>query len=215
MDNLNHPSAGPQGKQSQPGPRWTTWLLWLLLAFLVLTWLLPSFLGRGGSQNNETVTYSTFVAQVNANNVQSVTITDYTVTGVFKAPVLSSDGTTKSTQFTTTVPQFGNSDLIALLQAHRVAIDVQSSSSASFWLNMLIIVGPIVLMVVLFWWLSRRVTNAQNGIFSFGKSRARLYMGGKTQTTFADVAGVEEAKAELRDGEGAMPPDTHHHFVVW
>jgi cell division protease FtsH len=197
MDNPNQPSVGPQGKQPpQPRLRWTT-LVWLLLAVLALSWLLPSLLGQGGSQNKETVTYSTFVAQVNANNVQSVTITDYTVTGVFKSPVLSSDGTTKSTQFTTTVPQFGNSDLITLLQQHQVAVDVQSSSSTSFWLNILIYVGPLLLMVLLFWWLSRRVASTQSGLFSFGKSRARLYMGGKTQTTFQDVAGVEEAKAEL------------------
>ena len=197
MNNLNQSSAEPRGNQPQR-PGWKNLLLWLVLAFLVLFWLLPSLLGPGGSQN-EAVTYSTFVAQVNANNVQSVTITDYTVTGVFKSPVLSADGTTKSTQFTTTVPQFGNSDLIALLQQHHVAIDVQSSSSGSlaFWLNLLIYIGPILLIVLLLWWMSRRVTSAQSGLFSFGKSRARLYMGGKTQTTFADVAGVDEAKAEL------------------
>src|SRR5215470_15323061 len=105
----------------------------------MLIWFLPSLLSSSRSQNNETVTYSTFVAQVGANNVQSVTITDYTVTGVFKSPVLSSDGTTKSTQFTTTVPQFGNSDLIALLQEHHVTVDVQPSSSGglTFWLNAL------------------------------------------------------------------------------
>jgi cell division protease FtsH len=175
-------------------------MLWLLLAILVLSWFLPSLLGQGGSQNNEAVTYSTFVVQVNADNVKSVTITDYTVTGVFKAAVLSSDGTTRSTQFTTTVPQFGNSDVIALLQQHQVVINVQSSSGSSFWLNILIFVGPIILMVLFFWWMSRRMTSAQNGIFSFGKSRARLYTGGgKTKTTFADVAGVEEAKAELAE----------------
>jgi len=79
-------------------------------------------------------------------------------------------------------------------------IDVQPSSSGSlaFWLNILIVVGPIVLIGLLFWWMSRRVTSTQSGLFSFGKSRARLYQGGgKTQTTFADVAGVDEAKAEL------------------
>jgi len=53
------------------------------------------------------------------------------------------------------------------------------------------------LMILLFWWMSRRVTRTQSGLFSFGKSKARLYMGGKTQTTFADVAGVDEAKSEL------------------
>jgi cell division protease FtsH len=200
MDNSNQSSAGPQGQQPPPKFRWTT-LLWLLLTFLVFAWLLPSLLSQGSSQAaNETVTYSTFVAQVNANNVQSVTITDYTVTGVFRSPVLSADGTTKSTHFTTTIPQFGNTNLIALLEEHHVAINVQPSSSGSldFWLNILLYIGPIVLLVLLFWWMSRRVTSTQGGLFSFGKSRARLYMGGgKTQTTFADVAGVDEAKAEL------------------
>ena len=198
MDNFRQSSSGPQG-QPPPRFRWITQLIWLLLAILVFTWFLPSLLGQNGSQNNESVTYSAFVSQVAANNVKSVTITDYTVTGVFKSPVPSADGTTKSTYFTTTVPQFGNTDLIALLEQHHVAIDVQpsSSGSASFWLNILVYVGPIVLLVLLFWWMGRRMSSTQSGLFSFGKSRARLYMGGgKTQTTFADVAGVDEAKAE-------------------
>ncbi len=198
--NPKQSSAEPQGKQSPPRPKWTNLLPWLILiVFFVLAWFLPSLLGQGGTQSTETVSYTTFIEQVNANNVQSVTISDYTVTGVFKSPVPSADGTTKSTQFTTTVPQFGNNDLITLLQEHQVAITVQPSSSggADFWLTILLFGGPILLMILLFWWMSRRVTRTQSGLFSFGKSKARLYMGGKTQTTFADVAGVDEAKAEL------------------
>jgi cell division protease FtsH len=196
MTNMNQPPGGQPGQQQQPPKiKWTT-LLWLLLAVLLMSWFIPSILG---GTNNEPVTYSALLAQVSANNVKSVTITDYTVTGVFKTPVLSSDGSTKSTQFATTVPQFGNGDLIAQLQAHQVAIDVQSSGGTSFWLNVLFIAGPLVLMIVFFWWMSRRVTNAQSGLFSFGKSKARLYTGGKTRTTFADVAGVDEAKAELAE----------------
>lgn len=176
-------------------------LPWLLLACLVFALILLSLMNPGGAQSSESVSYSTFVAQINANNVQSVTISDYTVTGVFKSPVLSQDGTTKSTQFTTTVPQFGNTELIALLTAHHAAIDVQpaSSGSATFWLDVLIFVGPLLLIGLLLWWMNRRMTATQSGIFSFGKSKARLYTGGKTQTTFADVAGVDEAKAELAE----------------
>jgi cell division protease FtsH len=192
----------PQDKQSPPRPKWTRFLPWvILIVFFVVAWFLPSLLGQGGTQSAETVSYTTFVEQVNANNVKSVTITDYTVTGAFNSPVPSADGTTKSTQFTTTVPQFGNDDLIPLLQQHNVAITVQPSSSggADFWLNILLFCGPILLMILLFWWMSRRVTRTQSGLFSFGKSKARLYMDGKTQTTFADVAGVDEAKAELAE----------------
>jgi cell division protease FtsH len=199
--NPKQSSEEPEEKQSPPRSKWTRFLPWILLiVFFVVAWYLPSLLGQGGvMQSTETVSYTTFVEQVNANNVQSVTINGYTITGVFKSPVPSADGTTKSTQFTTTVPQFGNNDLIPLLQEHNVAITVQPSSSGGgdFWLNILLFFGPIVLMILLFWWLSRRVTRTQSGLFSFGKSKARLYMGGKTQTTFADVAGVDEAKAEL------------------
>ena len=187
-------------QKSSPRPKWTRFLPWiLLLVFFVAAWFLPSLLGQGGTQSAETVSYTTFIEQVNANNVKSVTITDYTVAGVFNSPVTSADGTTKSTQFATTVPQFGNGELIPLLQQHNVAITVQPSSSggADFWLNILFFVGPLLLLILLFWWMSRRMTRTQSGLFSFGKSKARLYMGGKTQTTFADVAGVEEAKAEL------------------
>jgi cell division protease FtsH len=200
MDNTNQSSnqspSEPQKNRQQVPVSWWWYLLGLLLIFLSLSWLLPFFVGDG-SQSTETISYSTFLAQVNANNVQSVTITDYSVTGVFKSAVPSQDGSTKSTQFSTTVPQFGNSDLIALLQAHHVSIDIQSSGNASFWLNLLTFGGPLLLVLVFFWWMSRRVTRTQNGLFSFTRSKARLYRGGKTHTTFADVAGVEEAKAEL------------------
>jgi cell division protease FtsH len=201
MDNSNQSSnqSSPESQKDrqQVPSSWWRYLIWLLLIFLLITWLLPSLTG-GGSQSTETVSYSTFLAQVNANNVKSVTITDYSATGVFKSAVPSEDGSTKSTQFSTTVPQFGNSNLISLLQAHHVSIDVQSSSNASFWLNVLMFGGPLLLMLVFFWWMSRRITSSQDGLFSFAKSKARLYMGdGKTQTTFQDVAGVDEAKAEL------------------
>ncbi|MGZ3630380.1 MAG: ATP-dependent metallopeptidase FtsH/Yme1/Tma family protein, partial [Ktedonobacteraceae bacterium] len=124
--NPNQSSMEPQGKPSPPRPKWTRFLPWILLiVFFIIAWFLPSLLGQGGTQSTETVSYTTFVEQVNANNVQSVTINGYTITGVFKSPVSSADGTTKSTQFTTTVPEFGNNDLIPLLQEHNVAITVQ------------------------------------------------------------------------------------------
>lgn len=197
MDPQRPSSANPQDEQRPAQAGCLSWLLWLVLVVLLVNWLLPSF--KGSTQGNEAVSYSAFLAQVRANNVQSVNISDYTVTGVFKTAVPSQDGTTKSTHFRTTVPQFGTTGLIALLEAHHVAIDVQPSSSGSFtfWSNVLLFAGPLVLLLAFFWWVSRRMTSTQSGLFSFGKSTARRYTAGKTQTTFTDVAGVEEAKAEL------------------
>ena len=195
---MNPPPAPTPGEPSKTWLRWTT-LFWLLLAVLLVIWQIPTLFGSSGPSGTEAVSYSSFVAQVQANNVQSVSISDYAVTGVFLSAVPSEDGTTKATHFTTTVPQFGNTDLITLLQAHHVSVDVQPSSSgnAAFWWNLLFFVGPLLLMGVFFWWLLRRTASAQRGLFTFGKSRARLSLPGKTQTTFVDVAGVDEAKAEL------------------
>ena len=195
--NPNQSSADQQDKPTPPKSIWTRLLPWILLiVFFVVAWFLPSILGQGGTQNTQTISYTTFVEQVNADNVKSVTINGYSVTGNFKTPVPS---ISQSTQFTTTIPEFGNNDVITLLQEHHVVITVQPSSSggADFWLNILLFFGPIALMILLFWWMSRRVTRNQSGIFSFGKSNARIYTSGKTKTTFADLAGVDEAKAEL------------------
>ncbi|MBE3560056.1 MAG: ATP-dependent zinc metalloprotease FtsH [Ktedonobacteraceae bacterium] len=203
VNNQNQSSPEPQENQKSPlRPGWITILSWLVLLLLMLFWIIPGLFGQGGSApSSETVSYSAFLAQVDAGNVRSVTIKDYTVTGVFNSPVPSQDGKTKITQFTTTIPQFGNADLIAKLQEHHVAIDVQPSSngSATFWLNLLISLAPLVLIILFFWWMGRRMTTTQNGLFSFTRSRARLYSAGKSRTTFADVAGVDEAKAELAE----------------
>jgi cell division protease FtsH len=206
MNQPNQNQMGP-GRNPNPGPPprrpwWGNLLLWLILALIVIPWIVlfvyqPN--SNGSSQSNEPVTYSTFVQQVDKSNVQSVTINGYSVTGVFKSAVPASSGNTTSTHFATTVPQFGNSNLISLLQQHGAAINVQqpNSGNGAIWAAIASYAIPIILLGLLFWWLSRRATAAQSGIFSFGQSRARLYSGGKTQTTFKDVAGVDEAKADL------------------
>ena len=190
------PSANPQRSW------WRHPLLWFLLALFIVFWVLPTFnlSPFSTSQPSAAISYSAFVEQVTANNVVSVTISDYSVSGVSKGPVTSADGATHSTHFTTTVPQFGNDTLIPLLQEHHVAITVQSSGAGgfTFWLNVIMTIVPIILLMGLFWWLSRRAAAAQGGLFSFGQSKPRLYVGGgKTEIRIDDVAGVDEAKAEL------------------
>ena len=206
----NGPAHGPAHGQvpdeSSNQPRTSWWrhpLLWLLLGLVIIFWVLPMFNISlfGTTPSRAAITYSTFVTQVTANNVKSVTITDYSVTGVAKTAITSQDGKVHSTQFTTTVPQFGNDTLIPLLQQRHVTIDVESSNSdaISFWVNLILFgILPIALLVGLFWWIGRRASAAQGGLFSFGQSRPRLYLAnGTARTTFDDVAGVDEAKAEL------------------
>lgn len=81
----------------------------------------------------------------------------------------------------------------------KIEIDNRDTSTSSALINVLANVIPIVLMVVFFIFLFRQARGAQNSIFSFGASRAKLFDKGKQKVTFDDVAGVDEAKKELEE----------------
>ncbi len=75
----------------------------------------------------------------------------------------------------------------------------QPAADNSFWVNILFTVLPWAFLIGIFFFLTRRATQGQQGIFSFGKSRAKLILEDRPSTTFADVAGVDESKYELQE----------------
>ena len=192
------PPGTPQNPNGEPQRSWLQRnLLWLLL-LLPLLWVI-FLVWQPGSSSGEPVSYSLFMNQVQADNVASVTLTDNAVTGAFKTAVKSDQNGKTSTQFTTTIPSLNSENTVPLLRQHNVKINVVNSNNDNLLLNLLFQWGPIVLIGILLFWMFRRAGAAQGNIFSFGQSRARIYMGGKTKTTFADVAGVDEAKADLEE----------------
>jgi len=80
-----------------------------------------------------------------------------------------------------------------------VKIKVTDQSIGRFWIDILGTVLPLVLMAAFFYFIIRQARGAQESIFSFGQSRARLFAKGKQRVTFKDVAGVDEAKKELEE----------------
>lgn len=80
-----------------------------------------------------------------------------------------------------------------------VKITVTDKTAADNWLNILSNILPIVLMIAFFFFLFRQARGAQESIFSFGSSRAKLFNKDMPKTTFGDVAGVDEAKQELTE----------------
>jgi cell division protease FtsH len=196
---------GPNGRQDGPGNGqpsqpsfFRRYLPWIVL-LLVVPWLIFFVWQPGSNSNGEPVSYTAFITQVKAGNVSNVTLNDNSVTGSFKTPVKSDVNGDTGTKFTTTIPNLPSENTVPLLQQYNVKTITQSNQNSTFWLSLLIQFLPIVLLIGGIYWLSRRASQAQGGIFSFGQSRARMYMGGKTKTTFADVAGVDEAKADLEE----------------
>lgn len=109
---------------------------------------------------------------------------------------------TKNIPFTTTRPPLADPQLLPLLEAHHVTVRAQTSGG-SWWAQLLVGTLPWILILgVLFyasWRMQQRMTGGQGGPFGVGKSRAKRYSKGISDTTFDDVAGAENAKRDLHE----------------
>lgn len=81
----------------------------------------------------------------------------------------------------------------------KAKITIKDETSLNSWLNIVSAILPIGLMIAFFYFLFRQARGAQESIFSFGQSKARIFSKDLPKTTFADVAGVDEAKQELTE----------------
>jgi cell division protease FtsH len=126
--------------------------------------------------------------------------------GTGKAPPATSEAEraapppSQYSRFRTIFPSaIGDPNLLPLLEAHHVAIEVSSSPANSWLVSVLVGWLPILLLIGFFWWMAARGSRAQSGMFGFGRIKARRYSAEQPRVTFADVAGADEAKAELQE----------------
>jgi cell division protease FtsH len=141
-----------------------------------------------------------FIDQVTAGRVQDITSKGTAIQGTFTRK-LRYAGSKPTRVFRTEVPAFADTDALSrLLQRHKVVVNAQPlDTGAPWWENLLLGFGPTILFVLLLFWLMRRAGNVQNVLGSFGRSRARRYEPTGDRVTFADVAGIDEAKEELSE----------------
>ena len=199
-------SPPPRPPEKRPGPGISAPMrsarFWIILAVLFAANILISNILTSATQPpTVTISYNSFLDQVNADNVTSITSTGEAIAGVTKKPVKDSSGTS-STKFQTQRPAFANDDLMKVLQEHNVVINAKDpNASTPLWETLLFSFGPTILLVLGFLYLSRRAAAAGAGgiLGSFGQSRARLYDAEKPSVTFADVAGIDEVKADLQE----------------
>ncbi|MGH9671389.1 MAG: ATP-dependent zinc metalloprotease FtsH, partial [Terriglobales bacterium] len=165
-----------------------TILFWVAIAISgVLLWMVVVKAGGVGQKEKE-INFSEFMSQVDAGNVAEVTLIASEVRGKFR-------NDPKAT-FHTTVPA-NYPDMIKILRDKGVNIIVKDASAAGWtWLIQL---SPLLLIGVLWIIMIRQMQTGGNKALSFGKSRARLLSMQQKKVTFKDVAGVEEAKEELRE----------------
>ncbi len=172
------------------------WILVVIAGYVGLS----VFLSSRSSSETAQIPYSSFKAQVAADNVTDIANDGTTITGHARKAVTSSDGATTSTSFSTTMPTFTDPGLISLLESHKVSISATTSSDLGSSLLMLLFTfGPFLLVGAFLMFLWRRSAAAGEGLSGLGKSKARLYDHQQAGATFADVAGEDEALADLQE----------------
>ncbi|MFL5591939.1 MAG: ATP-dependent zinc metalloprotease FtsH [Ktedonobacteraceae bacterium] len=189
------PGGRPNGQTPQRGPGINRWLLIIVLVMLGIyaySYLNPA--NTSNTSNRDELTYSSFYSQINDGNIKTAVFNGQTdITGQFQHPV------GQYTQYHVIQLPNGDNQLPQLLLSKGAVVISQPPQDNSFWLNLLIALIPWVLVIGLFVFLTRRAGQGQQGIFSFGKSRAKLILEDRPTTTFADVAGVDESKYELQE----------------
>ncbi|WP_435120622.1 ATP-dependent zinc metalloprotease FtsH [Amycolatopsis thermoflava] len=175
------PAPKPQPPKPPAWQRWLSPLLWLVVLGAVLgpIWLFSP----GGS----TLPYTEFVAKVDANQVEKVTVDDVgTVTGTLR------DGTAFSSQVPTAL---GDTGLERRLTDHGVAVTGKLHTS---WTSLLVTFLPVVLLIGLFFWMGRRAQGSlAGGVMGFGRAKAKIIEAQRPTTRFTDVAGYEGVKQEI------------------
>ena len=162
-------------------------VLWLVIAAV----LLMVFQNFTPTTSGQQVNYSQFVEMVQQGQVRQVTIDGLQVQGV------RGDGS----QFQTIRPQVSDNKLMDDLLANEVEVIGKEPERQSLWTQLLVAAFPILIIIALFVFFMRQMQGGGGGKgpMSFGKSKARLLSEDQIKTTFADVAGVDEAKEDVKE----------------
>ncbi len=177
----------------------------IIIGILLLGWyLFQYFFTQNSNSNNPNmveIPYSTFYQQVQAGNVKDVTFQAQDATGDFYKSVTVTDPNTNTskagTSFHFTQLPNGDPNLTKLLNDNHVTYTAKPPADNNTLVNVLINFLPWILVFAVFFFIARRATQGQQNIFSFGKSKAKVILEDRPSTTFADVAGVDEAKNDL------------------
>jgi cell division protease FtsH len=138
-------------------------------------------------KSQEEIIFSDFMTKLEGAQVDDVTIKENAITGRFK------DGVKFKTYYT------DYPDLVKALRSQSVKITVKPPDQNPWYVNLFFTWGPIIFIAVIWIFFMRQMQSGGNKALSFGKSKARLISEKAVKVTFADVAGVEEAKGEVQE----------------
>ncbi|MGW3101812.1 ATP-dependent zinc metalloprotease FtsH [Streptomyces sp. NPDC001100] len=192
------PKPSPGGKKMRGG--WWSLVLTALVVYLIAN-LILSFFNEG---DEPTISYTEFSKQVDAGNVTKIYAKGNAIQGQLKKEQKNPDGDGKYTKFDTERPTFADDKLWEDLTKHDVTVTAEPVvQHRSFLANLLISLAPMLLLVVLWLFIARRMSSGLGGAGGMLGRKAPPkpveLEAGKPRTTFEDVAGIDEVEGELND----------------
>lgn len=165
-------------------------LLWLVIAGM-LVFVFSNFNQQAPTKQ---LTYSEFVNSVSNGDVKRVRIDGLTISGE----------RANGEKFDTIRPPIPDPELMNDLLDKKVIVEGSAPEQQSVWMQLLVASFPVVLIIVLFMFFMRQMqggggAGGRGGPMTFGKSRARMLSEDQIKTTFADVAGCDEAKEDVQE----------------
>jgi cell division protease FtsH len=175
-------------------------LTWTILGLILVFFLIWIFTANNSTSQTDKLSYSAFLAQVQAGNVSKITVTgNNKVEGSLVKPLtVNSAGNANSSasQFVTYLPPIADTGLFPLLREKNVEVNISPTDSTS-WIRIMINILPFAALLVIGYLLFRRTNIGSEDLTSMVKSRARRYTGLTDRITFDDVAGSQGVKQEL------------------
>ena len=191
----NLPQSPSTGKGSKPG-----WPLGHRIAFILLLVILGVFLWKQmnpESANHIKISYTEFSNLLKSNKIIKTKIQDSTLYGELIEP-MSLGKKSPERKYDNIIVNIGNYDQAFIQEMVDKGIEVTIKQEKT-WVNMLISILPWILILGVWLFLLRQMQGGPKGVFTFGKSKAKLMADNQQKVTFKDVAGVEEAKVELQE----------------
>jgi cell division protease FtsH len=203
--------ANPGAPGGAPRNRIPT-VFWVLLgAMFLANWFIAAQVRNTGTHPRLTVPYSYFRAQAQAGNIAEVNSQGETIQGSFRHVITypAGKGGQVTHLFKTERPAFADDQLLQILLSRNVSINAKPITTGTSLVSELLLgFGPTLLLVGLFVLMMRgasRQMGAGGGMLGgMGKSKAKRYEASEQRTTFADVAGIDEATDELVEVVGFL-----------
>ncbi len=170
-------------------------LFWAIAALIFFTFVF-SFLFDFGTSRPPVLSVGELVQKINGGEVKNIIVSGNELQILFADDTKAISRKEVEAGLTETLKNYG----VLESAFQKVDIKIGEPSGARYWLGILIpSILPVIIMILIFWWIFRQAKTGVNQAFSFGKVNLRLFRPSKDKVTFKDVAGLKESKEELEE----------------